>query len=393
MAKITWRPLIVWMSCLVLGLIITSCGGGGGGGDGGGGVTVAVKTGSLSTSLTDSSTDNYQAVYVTVTRVDVHHDDDGSWETVASPNKTYDLLHLVNGVRETLGLATLETGHYTQLRLIIGTVPDAGLNLFSRKHPFANYIVDLNDELHELKTPSGVQTGLKVVNGFDIKENQTTELILDFDALRSVVVAGASGQYLLKPTVKVLKTEDYAIVAGLVTDVPPVTTPPTAATALAGAFVSAQLAALVEAGTVADDAGEYALFLEPKSYNLVATREGYLPECVNVNVAAGAKVITDFSLVKSESPPGTVTGTVTIAVPAGEQWATIDFRQGVDCGSGTTPITVASVNIGDGGSYSVALPAGDYTVVASTFGKTSQTATVAVTSGATTTNDITFVVP
>jgi hypothetical protein len=94
----------LFLGCLA-GFVVAACGGGGSsGGD----------QGTLKTSLTDASTDTYRAVYVTIARVDVHlggDDGEGNWQTVAEPNKTYNLLGLVNGVRETLGLASLDTGH------------------------------------------------------------------------------------------------------------------------------------------------------------------------------------------------------------------------------------------------------------------------------------------
>ena len=393
------KSLVSLLLCCLVALVVAACGGGGSSGGGG--------QGTLTTLLTDASADGYQAVYVTIARVDVHlggNDGEQNWQTVAQPNKTYNLLELVNGVRETLGIATLGTGHYTQLRLIIGATPDTGLNLFSQPHPYANYVIDLDDdEIHELKVPSGPQTGLKVVGGFDINNNQTTELILDFDAMRSVVKAGASGQYLLKPTVKTLTTDEYAIVEGTVTDEPPVTTPPTTATALPGTLVTAQTTdptaadakdqVVIETGTVASGNGEYVLFLKAASYNLVATLNGYLPECVAVSPATDSLTTVDFSLAAPAAAPGAIAGTVAIEIAPGDQYATIDFRQASDCGGGATTITVKSVNIGDGGGYQVDLPAGNYTVVASTFGKTTRTAAVVVAAGATTLNDITFVSP
>lgn len=373
---------------LVAAFALAACGGGGGGGGG--------SQGELSTALTDSSTDDYQAVYVTIARVEVHHDDSGTWQTVAEPGKTYNLLNLVNGVRAELGIATLDTGHYTQMRLIIDeTGADDSLNLFSRRHPHPNYFIDRAGNAVPLKVPSGANTGWKIVNGFDINENQTTELLLDFDVVRSIVKAGSSGKYLLKPTVKVLRTEDYAIVSGLVTNVPPVTTPPTAATPLAGAIVTAQVAGDpgVDAGTVADATGAYALFLEPRSYNVVAARAGYFPDCTAATLAAGSRTTIDFSLAAAPAPPGTVTGSVRIDAVPGDQWATIDIRQDLDCGAGATPITVKSFNLGDGGSYAVELPAGSYTLVATTFGRTTQSSAFTITSGAATTRDLVFPAP
>ena len=334
---------------------------------------------------------------MTIARVEVHHDGNGSWQTVAEPNKTYNLLDLVNGVREDLGIASLDAGHYTQMRLIIGETAEAGgINMFSVAHPYANYVINLADEVHELKVPSGTNTGLKIVNGFNINENQTTELILDFDAMRSVVKAGKSGKYLLKPTVKVLNTVEYAIVSGQVTDAD--TTP---ATPLEGALVTAQVAdaakldvkdqVVIEAGTLADVNGDYALFLAPGDYNLVATQAGYLPDCLAINLIAGeTKTMTDFSLSTPMDALGSISGTVAIANAQPDQYATIDFRQDVTCLDAlvATSITVKSINIADGGLYSVDLPAGTYHVVASTFGKVTVTADVTVSSGLTATQDI-----
>ncbi|MDL1978816.1 MAG: DUF4382 domain-containing protein, partial [Deltaproteobacteria bacterium] len=58
-------------------------------------------------------------------------------------------------------------------------------------------------------------SGIKILHGFDINKGQTTELILDFDASRSIVKAGSSGKWLLKPTIKVLDTEEYSVISGM----------------------------------------------------------------------------------------------------------------------------------------------------------------------------------
>ena len=386
MKQVSLKIMTLFLVCILAGLFLTACDGGGGGSD---------SQGTLSTSLTDSSTDEYQAIYVTIARVDVHHDDDDTWQTVASPNQTYNLLELVNGVRETLGISSLDTGHYTQMRLIIGETSDDGINIFSVSHPFANYVIDLNGDTHELKVPSGTNTGLKVVNGFDISENQTTELILDFDALRSVVKAGSSGNYQLKPTVKVLNAVDYAIAFGTVTEAGA-----TPAVPLEGAFVMAQTAdplnsevmdqVVIDAGTITDENGEYALFLAPGTYNLVATQPGYLPVCSETSLTENSMISIDFGLTADTMAPGIISGDVSIAGATEDQHITIDIRQELDCSGTLQAVTVKSIDIANGGTYSIEMPEGDYQVVASTFGKETQSATVTVVSGATTTNDLAF---
>jgi len=85
-----------WTGCIVMSLFLLSAIGcsGGGGSDSG--------TGTLSLSLTDATTDQYQAIYVTIKEVWVHvggdEENDGNWEVVASPEKTYNLLELVKAM-------------------------------------------------------------------------------------------------------------------------------------------------------------------------------------------------------------------------------------------------------------------------------------------------------
>jgi hypothetical protein len=364
--------------CVIAALQVGCSGGSGGGGSsvGSGG------TGTLSLSLTDATTLDYQAVYVTIDRVDVHlggnESSPNNWETVARPEKTYNLLELVNGVREELGLADLQDGDYTQMRLIIGDTPDDGLNIFSQPHPFANYVILADtDEIHELKVPSGPQTGIKLVHGFTIEEGQTTELILDFDACRSVVKAGASGLWLLKPTIKVVDTKDYAIISGIVRD---------DKGPLPGVLVSAQIydpeaddpkdRVVVWTSTVTDDNGEFKLFLQPGTYNIVPYTTDYFPEVVcSVTLDSGDVIdLPDFAL--QSAPTGTISGDVSITGADTDQHATISFRQFWDCDGNLDTeddiieFEVISVNVIDEGTYYVTLPVGFYDLVASTFGKT-----------------------
>jgi len=345
-------------------------------------------TGTLETSLTDASTDEFKSVWVTIKDVKVHKADEDAWESVMdeeNKNSTYDLLELVNGVTKKLGTHELETGKYTQMRLIIGTEAQGD------DHPHANYVVenddnevDSDENITKLKIPSGPQTGIKLIHPFTISNNSTTHLILDFDASRSIVTAskGGLGSYILIPTIKIIEEKTSAYVKGQVNA--------TDGENMNGTKMSLQTynssdkldpreRVNVLTHTIAkqnndtqDNAG-YQLQIREGTYNLVGYKPGYQPKVKDLEVEEGENYIRNFTLEKADTGfvNGTLNGTITTWNKE-YQYINLSFQREmeddmVEIDGQKIAIEIENSNTFDK-LFNATLPHGDYSIVASTNG-------------------------
>jgi hypothetical protein len=312
-------------------LLLASCGGGGGiGGTGS-------PSGTMHLSITDAPSCGYDAVNITIEKVRVHQstsavDADGGWsEVVLSPAKRVDLLSLTNGVLEELGQTALPAGKYTQMRLVLAS--NTGSN------PLANSVVPTGGTETALTTPSGQQSGIKLNVDIDIVADKVADFVLDFDACKSVVKRGNSGQYNLQPVIAVIPVlSDAGLrVVGFVDP----------SIALTSTNVSVQSAGVPVKATTPDASGRFVLYPVPAgNYDLVVTSAGRVTA-----VMTGVPVIsTAFTTVNSAAVPitppiatvRTVNGTVTPATatvrslqalsggPTVEvAWAPVDATSGV----------------------------------------------------------------
>jgi hypothetical protein len=191
-----------WLMALLAAVCLAACGGGGGGSGG-------ATAGTVSVSMTDAPACGFDEVNVTVRKVRIHQSDSvdegaAGWTDITlNPPQKINLLSLndptqPNFALATLGQAPLAAGHYTQLRLLLAE------NSNNPNSPMANSLV-LSGQTTEipLVTPSGIQSGIKLIHQFTVNSGERVDLLLDFDACKSIVER-SNGTYALKPVIHVI---------------------------------------------------------------------------------------------------------------------------------------------------------------------------------------------
>ncbi len=178
-------------------------------------------TGIMELSMTDAPlmAADVQGVYITVEEVQYNSGD--GWVPMQGLELTepFDLLALQNGNSELLGQLVLPAGNYEQIRFILGA-PEEG-------QPAGNpgtwvELGSTNDgeytdgEDTPLFVPSGAQTGYKATADapFSVPANGSVAITADFDLRRAVVRRGATGNYLLKPVLRVIVEDQAGRISG-----------------------------------------------------------------------------------------------------------------------------------------------------------------------------------
>ncbi|PWD98634.1 DUF4382 domain-containing protein [Marinilabilia rubra] len=179
----------------------------------------ATEKGQIKLSITDAplDADNISEVNISVTGVQ-YQNEDGEWATFEGFEgpQTHDLLDLTRGESELLGSFEIEAGTYTQLRFMLDAV-ERGESSVSNP---GCYLVFEDESEQPLFVPSGSQTGYKANGEFTVPMNGVVSVTADFDARKSVVKAGNSGKYILKPTIRLIVEDQAGSIAGMVSNVP-----------------------------------------------------------------------------------------------------------------------------------------------------------------------------
>ncbi|HET6330023.1 MAG TPA: DUF4382 domain-containing protein [Holophagaceae bacterium] len=331
----------------ILGLL--ACGGSGSSSSGG--------SGSMNVHLVDGPIAGYQHINVDIQQVQINGPN--GWMTLSSPNQTYDLLSLTNGLSATLAKgATLPAGHYEQMRLVLGS---------------GNTVVLSSGTTQPLTTPSALQSGLKLIVSFDVAAGTTADVFIDFDAAHSIQITqtGASNKYILRPTIRAFDKTATGSVSGKLTD--------GSNTAIAGAQVYAETLdgsgspTIVRSAITASD-GTYTLDLLPLggtyfavSQPITATASYNALASAGFAISSASPTFTWNASFTQALSTGTVGGSYATAATA-DQSDTVDLIQTLPEG-GTAASAKFAIHsqiatvTSTGETYKfTSVPTGDYSV-------------------------------
>ncbi|MCW5908054.1 MAG: DUF4382 domain-containing protein [Chitinophagales bacterium] len=153
------------------------------------------NTSSVRFKLTDAP-GAFEAVNVDIKGVEIHSETEG-WVKFNSTLGVVNLLDYMNGKTTFITEGEIAAGKVTQARLILGS---------------ENSVV-IDGITYELKTPSAMQSGLKINLNNQLQAGGTYEWTIDFDAAQSIVTS-ATGSFILKPVLRLIVDGSSLAAAG-----------------------------------------------------------------------------------------------------------------------------------------------------------------------------------
>jgi hypothetical protein len=157
--------------------------------------------GNFTLRMRDTPFSDAKAVLVTFSSVRAHRSD-SDWTVVpfvnAATTRTCDLKKLETS-EDVLGTASLPTGHYTQVRLVV----QSAMLFFDNASTGSACATTIT-------APAGASAALEIPSGevrlnreFDVTSSATTTMLLDFDGDQSIRLTGSS-RYMMTPVITIL---------------------------------------------------------------------------------------------------------------------------------------------------------------------------------------------
>lgn len=290
---------------------------GGCGGGSSSGVPSGTGTSSLSVALVDgpfrTSGGTVTAVNIAVSKVEAVGASGVQTIATFSPAQQINLLsYTTQSSPLQLGTASIPAGQYQQLRLV--------LDLSNA----SNTSVVINGTTYPLTIPSATgpsgfanatttdsgdgpgTAGIKVNVGLTAQAGQSYGFVIDFNAAESIVSAGASGQYFMKPVLVAAAQSLAGAIAGVVKN-------SAGTTAVANAEVLAQQNGMTINSGITDANGNYQINALPVGTYTVIVENQWTSQAGAANTATGADGTASVTYPSPVSVTNNQTTTVNIS--------------------------------------------------------------------------------
>lgn len=165
------------------------------------------ETGFLAIGITDAPVDDVSAVVVEFTGVTLKPSSGDEIVITFDAPKTFDLLTLTDGLTaELLHETEVPVGTYNWVRLAVNAEFDS---------VFDSWAMTPEGQV-ELRVPSGGNSGLKLVSGFTVTQNQSTNLVIDWDLRKALTDPLGQPGFHLRPALRVTDLASYGTLTGTV---------------------------------------------------------------------------------------------------------------------------------------------------------------------------------
>lgn len=296
------------------------------------------QIGFVNTSISDPApcsmpNGSYNAVYVTVTDVQIHSSSTGQWIDLTKGLAPTQINLLASANTQCflamLGSKTeLQAGNYEQIRIMLADT-NAHLQLAADNgcgpnNAVMNCVV-LPTGTYPLLLASEDKNGIKIPSGqiaggaFVVEAGQTKDLDIDFNTCASIVLEGG-GQYLLKPVLHAGEVELSSAINGKVVDASNNGLPVNGGHTIVALEQAVNGVDRVVLSTMTDTNGAFALCpVQPGTYDIVVTaidkNQFQYATTVITGVQAGTVVgnVPIYPTVQANTGPATVSGNLTVS--------------------------------------------------------------------------------
>lgn len=190
---LSYKRIVQLGALLASGWALSGCGGSGG------------ASGQMSLSVADAPVDGATAVVVEFTGVELMQSDGTPVDINFSQPKQIDLLNQSNTASAQLFNQPIPAGSYSSIRLMVqadGNPSNSYITLQGASGPTG------------LLIPSGAQTGLKLVSGFNVSSSGVVDYTIDFDLRKSITCPNGQSSCFLQPALRLVDNTNVGNIQG-----------------------------------------------------------------------------------------------------------------------------------------------------------------------------------